>query len=405
MQPDLPQTRETTIFAVPLVRIMVAPLLLTALLNGQTALALLSILILVIVTGAKIWSSIAMKAVSFHLALDRTRAFPGEPILLSISARNEKSLPLRLRLTMPESTNIIAASGGKPSTLESGLLWYETAFFEYRFTTLKRGIYPVGRLKGSISDLLGFFQREIKSDQEVELVVYPAIHPVNDINIPRRELFGIPGDKNPVHDPAYLLGTREYQPWQPARYIHWKASARRQILQEKLFQPSEQEKVLLAMGIGGLQNMTDEDTLEKELEASASLSVYLERKGCSVGLATDASVKGTGSAGVPVGRGGGQVARILEIMARIRPQKKGTLLEAIRSVLSTSRGVTCIHFTAQELEAEAQLYDFLRKRKIPILRVFCGKESSFSGDAGTRREIHLDDVIVPSRTWKEMDRP
>ncbi len=400
MLPDLLQTRETTIFAVPLVRIMVAALLLIALLNGQTALSLLSILILVVVTGANIWSRFSIKAVSFSSALERSRAFPFEPIKLKIEVQNHKILPLRLQLRIASSGNALVAAEGSPPTFESGLLWYERASFEYSFMAVRRGIYPVGRLKGSVSDLLGFFQHEISRDQGLELVVYPSIHPVNDISIPRRELFGMPGEKNPVHDPVYLLGTREYQPWRPARYIHWKASARRRLLQEKLFQPSEQEKALLAIGMGGFQDKADEDILEKALEAAASLAVYLERKGCAVGLATDALVKGQAHAGVPVGRGAGQIARILETMARIQPEKKNILPDSIRTVLGSSWGVTCIHFTAEDPSADMPFNDLLKRRRIPLLRVLCKKEPSFSGKAESNREIHVDNIILPATHGK-----
>ncbi|MBW1691959.1 MAG: DUF58 domain-containing protein, partial [Deltaproteobacteria bacterium] len=46
-----------------------------------------------------------------------------------------------------------------------------------------------------------------------------------------------------------MLGTRDYQNWRPARHIHWKASASHNRLQEKVFEPSEQEKVLLAVEV------------------------------------------------------------------------------------------------------------------------------------------------------------
>ncbi len=68
-----------------------------------------------------------------------------------------------------------------------------------------------------------------------------------------RELFGVPGVKSPVKDPVYILGTRDYQPSGPSRHIHWKASARHLKLQEKVFEPSEQEKVLLALEVGSFQ--------------------------------------------------------------------------------------------------------------------------------------------------------
>ena len=398
MPPHLVQTRETTIFAVPLVRIITASLLLIALLNGQRSLALLSILVLSVALGASLWSRISVKALTFRSSLNTSRVFPGEAVKLTVQARNEKILPVSLKIRVEGFDKGLGPLEGDVPLFEAGLLWYEEVAFEYQFTALKRGIYQIGNLLGTVADLLGFFQREVISDEELELVVYPKVYQISNISLPRKELFGIPGDKNPVTDPVFILGTRDYQRWRPARYIHWKASARRQVLQEKLFQPSTQEKVLLIIGVAGFEDEKNEPMFERAIEAAASFAVHLERQGAAVGFATDALLAGSEVSAVPLGRGSGQTARILEALARLRPRKQTDIAERITKAIRTSQGVTCVHFTSGDEASDASLALFLKRRRIPVLRVLCDKERLYSmkHDAHLYRDIHVDDLINPS---------
>ncbi|PIY22114.1 MAG: hypothetical protein COZ11_13920, partial [Deltaproteobacteria bacterium CG_4_10_14_3_um_filter_51_14] len=125
MPPHLVQTRETTIFAVPLVRIITASLLLIALLNGQRSLALLSILVLSVALGASLWSRISVKALTFRSSLNTSRVFPGEAVKLTVQARNEKILPVSLKIRVEGFDKGLGPLEGDVPLFESGLLWYE----------------------------------------------------------------------------------------------------------------------------------------------------------------------------------------------------------------------------------------------------------------------------------------
>ena len=131
---------------------------------------------------------------------------------------------------------------------ESSLWWRQKADFRWELKAQRRGVYPIGPPRITVADLLGFFPKE-REQAPLQIIVYPRIIPLVPFSVPRRDFFGVPGKKSPVKDPIYILGTRDYQHWQPAKYIHWKASARHSRLQEKVFDPSEQEKVLLVLDV------------------------------------------------------------------------------------------------------------------------------------------------------------
>jgi uncharacterized protein (DUF58 family) len=367
MSQEIDSAREPTLFAVFLVRLMVAAILLAALLNGQTQLALFSLLVLLIVAGASVWSRFAAKAVTIKSSLSKTRVFAGETVLLRIEIKNAKFLPARIRIPISISEKGIEALD--QTVFECGILWHETVCLETSLKAAKRGLYRIGAGEGSISDLLGFFPRGIKAHSLADLTVYPRVHPICAIDIPRTELFGTPGSRSPVQDPVYLLGTRQYEPRVPARFIHWKASARRQILQEKLFQPSEQEKVLIVLETEGFKGAEGEEDFELAVELAASLAVHLGKMGSAVGFATDGGVRGT--PWVKIGRAPGLLTELLDRLASISTVKRNDLLQSIRNSLNTAWGATCLHLAGAEAIEGSGINALAAMRRIPLLRIYC----------------------------------
>ena len=84
-------------------RFMVASALFVALLNGQNPLTLLAIIVLVVVSGARLWSRFSLRAVKCVSGLDKSRVFPGEILLLRVEAVNGKFLPVWLCVTIADT--------------------------------------------------------------------------------------------------------------------------------------------------------------------------------------------------------------------------------------------------------------------------------------------------------------
>jgi uncharacterized protein (DUF58 family) len=397
MNQKFQETREPTIFSVPLMRFMVASALFVALLNGQNSLALLAIIVLVVVSGARLWSRFSLRAVTCVSGLDKSRVFPGEILLLRVEAVNGKFLPVWLCVTIAGTGKEFFFRQDEPVSRETGLLWHERVSLRWELMAQKRGVYSLGGFSLKVSDLLGFFPREIGQQQKLDLIVYPRIHTLKDVTIPRRDIFGKAGEKNPLQDPVYLLGTREYQSWQPARYIHWKASARHNLLQEKLFEPSEQEKVLLVFEVKGFSESQAAEELEEAIEAAASIAVHLEKKGCAAGLVTDAQLKGEGLSVIPVARRSGQTAAILETLARIENSPERDLVETLERGLKMTWGTSCLYFIyGSDAAASPVVIEFFRRRRIPVLRVISGRAPTASGDARNPllKQLHLSEIVA-----------
>ncbi len=372
--------RLPSLFLLPFVLVIVALFLFMALLFGQRDLTVLSLILLGIAAGAKLWSGWSLTGIECDARIDRSRVFPGEKIGFRASAKNGKFLPVWLRIHAPVKGLVRIDLPEAAVTAESGLLWYQKAEFRWELSPPCRGVHRIGPIGITSGDLFGFFPRQKETAETLEVVVYPRLVPLQPPAVPRRDLFGLPGAESPVQDPVYILGTREYQPGQPAKYIHWKATARHHKLQEKIFAPSTQEKVLLAVDVGPFAVQKAEEAFERMIETAASVAVRLAARGSAVGLATNGRMTGDYPSILSVTRNPRQLSALLEALARIRMEPDQDLVDKLRLHLKAPSGVTCLYFSLAEDETAVRARHYFTGRRIPFL-FFAGR--TFSGSTET----------------------
>jgi uncharacterized protein (DUF58 family) len=372
MNIELVENREPTIFNSLLVRIFVGIFLFVALLYRQSELSQLAFLVLLVMTAAKIWTSMSHRRVTVSIKVDKQRAFPGEALALETIVENAKLLPVRVHIQW-SLDSALKREGGDEQVLrqEAGLLWYQRVQLNSNIVVRRRGVYQMGPHCIRAGDLFGFFEKEKRSQETIRIIVYPRLVRLKSVALPMRELFGVPGAKSPVKDPVYILGTRDYQPSGPSRHIHWKASARHLRLQEKVFEPSEQEKVLLALEVGSFEKSAAKEDFEHTLEVLASLAVQLQHKGCAVGLVTNGVLTGGGFSVLPATRAPGQLPAILETLARLQKAQDGAIEPIMRQTMGSQRGVSCAYFSYQAGQVAAETQKYCRRRNIPMTFFVC----------------------------------
>jgi uncharacterized protein (DUF58 family) len=367
--------REPTIFNSRLILAFVAVTLFIALVSRQNDLALLAILVLLLMGGVRIWTAFSSVRVRCDGRVDSRRVFPGESLRLATALENGKWLPIAVTIRWPFEGGLKPAGEGGPAVQRVvSLLWHQIASFQHEFVALQRGVYRLGPPRIWTSDLLGFFRKAISTNDATSVVVYPRLVPIRPVAIRRKDFFEVPGAKSPVQDPVYILGTRDYQAFRPSRHIHWKASARHQRLQEKIFEPSEQAKVLLGIDASSFQGSDGQEAFERTLEVAASLAVNLDKMGCAVGLATNGLLTGGGSGAIPIGCGSRQIAAILETLAKIKTSQKETMQQAIEHALGSLRGVSCVQFCHADGPLVTDMERFLHKLKIPVTFLVCRRK-------------------------------
>jgi uncharacterized protein (DUF58 family) len=361
-----------------------------ALLNGQRSLTILGFLVLGLMMGARFWARMGLSGITCLWGAGRNRVFPGEKVALRLQAENRKFLPVWLRIAIPL---LWAPLERQTLSKESGLLWYQRAQFEWEIEARKRGVYQIGPPRIRAGDLLGFYQREKRLDQQLSLIVYPRLIPLKSFSIPARDIFGVPGAKSPVQDPVYILGTRDYQHGQPAKYIHWKATARHHRLQEKIFEPSRQEKILLLVEVEGFARKEARDDFESTLEVVASMAVRFERRGYAVGLVTNGVLVGERPQILPVSRSPQQIGAILEALARLDMRTGADLLDTLHHQLQVPWGITCLYFSYEKDDLARRAKEYFQRSRVPTAFFQCPK-SRDPGENSPREQAGqiLDEV-------------
>jgi uncharacterized protein (DUF58 family) len=372
--------RVPSLFLIPFVLVFVGVFLGIALLNGQRDLTILCLILFCIVAAARTWTRFSMNGLDCRVAMARRRAFPGEQLLLEATARNRKFLPVWLEARMPIGGLVHEGSPATAVTAETGLLWQQQAAFSWTLATHRRGVYRLGPLHITSGDLFGFFPREKENGETIEVLVYPRLVALQHLLLPKRDFFGIPGPESPVQDPIHILGTRDYQHGRPARYIHWKATARHHRLQEKIFEPTVQEKILLVVDAGAFAPPEAEEAFERVLETAAAAAAWLDQRGCAVGLATNGTMAGGGPAVLPVARAPQQLSALFEAFARLERKGSAEIVEFLRDRLMLSWGLTCLYFTLAADEAARSAAAYLAAKRIPVLFVVARPPSNAAED-------------------------
>ncbi len=365
MKPGRPVSINYTIISVGVVQVFAFAILALALVYNQTALMALCLFSLIMVQGARLWTAMSGKRLHASFELDRSRIFPGEEVNFELSLENEKPLPILARAIVnlpirPGSTASASTPVGAPALpeLECGLSAWQRASRKFPMTPERRGCYEIDHIRVETGDLLGLFRCTIEIPNKISLIVFPRIVPLNPVEFPALEFFGSTVVKAPVVDPAYYLGTRDYSGDRPARHIHWKASARQSVLQEKIFEPTAQRAVCLVVDAGGFERAHAErmeqatgpagapdvpEAYERMLETAASLAAYFESNGASVAFISNAASTGEGPCMVKSGKGGRSLGTILEAMARLEMRSDCDLAEILDSGMRMTRASVAVY--------------------------------------------------------------
>jgi len=382
-----------------------ALLLIAALLFKQRDLSILSLLVLGVAGAAKLWTTIGLFGIECRTTVNTSRVFPESGLELVLAVKNNTFLPLWFQSKIPLNGLRRRTFDDDATALmgEASLLWHGRGRFQWELTAPHRGVFRVGPVYLTCGDLFGFFPKERKIEETHEIVVYPRLVPLKPFSINRRDFFGIPGAESPVRDPVYILGTHDYQHGSPAKFIHWKASARRHILQEKVFEPTEQEKVLFIVAVEGFARSGASYEFERCLEAIASLAVSFDKQGVAMGFATDAVLTGKAASVRSVKRGPGYVQAILETLARLNMEKGQDLLRGLKQNTALPFGVTCLYFSYGQDEASQAAGEHFRRRRIPVIHYVYDLAAERPGGpcAGPGRAIRSLREIIMNDAGKE----
>jgi uncharacterized protein (DUF58 family) len=306
-----------------------AGILVLAAWNGQTPIVVLTSLLLSSAGLAKLWSHLSLARISCRRQLSDRRVFPGEKINVKLQIANRKPLPLPWIQVDDEIPRALGGTsnltGEKPGAIlirrSAAMLWYSSVKWRYELPCPKRGYYPLGPTVISSGDIFGLYSRSLKTALEDHIIVYPKIYPVGNLGIPSHQPMGESRSEYRVfQDPTRTIGVRDYRHGDSLRHIHWKASARLQALQVKVFEPTTAFKVAVFLAADSFtQNGSpSEDEFELGISVAASLAHHIMEQGSPAGVFVNARTVDSGQpVSIPPSGSRDQLTSILEALAKV----------------------------------------------------------------------------------------
>ncbi len=300
----------------------------------QPALTVLATLVLLTAGVSWLWNRYALHAVTYRRRLGAPRAFRDETVELSCELVNKKPLPLAWILVEDEVPERVEVEGRPVAPSERptrAILPYLTSLRPYERVTWSvtlrcphRGYFAFGPARLRSGDIFGFFSREQTLEAEDRLIVYPRVVPLPELGIPPRQAFGNQrAPRSLLPDPLRTVGVRDYHPEDSFRHLHWKATARVQQLQVRVFEPTTVRQLGIFVNLDTFEHYWEGlDTVHSEaaITAAASLASHAVGERYAVGVYANGLLAGSDQTlRLAPGLGPAQLTRVLEGLAKLSP--------------------------------------------------------------------------------------
>lgn len=313
-------------------RFAAAGTLLAGLVTQTMSIALIGGLVLATIGVSRLWNETTLAEIEFRRELDMDRALPGDHVNLSLTVINRKPLPaasLRIDEHVSEWTypvnqrsTMSGTSGQRLIHLDGNLRPYERQTWRITLECQKRGSHMIGPAVLRSGDPFGFFSIRSNDHANKELLVYPRVHRLDDLELPNQRPLG---DQiiaaTQITDPMRIRGLRDYRPEDPLRSIHWKATARHRSLQVKIEEPVATLSMMILLNLDSFEHAwegVDLDNVELSIEVAASYAMWALGHRFAVGLQANGVVAGSDQPlNIPVGRGDSQRLVLMTGLARL----------------------------------------------------------------------------------------
>ena len=301
---------------------------------GNAFLTAAAAVILVVTGMAWGWSRLGFFGLTYTRTLNETRVFRGETVTLELAVRNQKFLPVNWLVVRDIFPSDLPVAGRElvvnPGTNQAEYVtfWmpgpFQRTVRRFDVTCHVRGFHRYGPVTMTTGDGFGFFNRTRHVDDELRLIVYPQLYTAAELNLPTKNPFGSVGVKGQLYeDPMRTIGIREWRQEDAPRRIHWKATARQQQLLSRIYEPSEEQQILLFLNVATLERHWHgylPELQERTIAVAGSLAAQAVEQRLAVGLIANGALPESDQ---PIrllpGRSPAQLVRILELLAAVTP--------------------------------------------------------------------------------------
>lgn len=321
-----------------------------------------SILIFTLTGLSWLWGRFSLNGLDYRRQFSEQRAFRGEIVQLELEVHNHKLLPLTW-LNIVDNFPPTLPLGDKELKLnistnqaEMRTFWmvgpFQRVTRRFQIECIERGFFKYGPAHFNTGDGFGFFSRKAVLPNEERLIVYPQLYSVIDLRLPTRNPFGDSRTRGQLYeDPLRTVGIREWQTNDNLRRVHWKATARHQEMLSRIYEPSEEQQVLLFLNVTTMERHWHgyiPELQERTISVAGSLAALANEQRLPVGLIVNGAMPGSDQTlRLLPGRSPGQLVRILEMLAAVTPYATQPIEEMLlQEAPRTPWGATLVVVTA-----------------------------------------------------------
>ncbi len=314
-------------------RVIALALVLGGALLGAAGVALIGVLALLVDWLATLWTRHGLDNLTYERTLERDRAVWGDLVEVRLDVRNAKLLPIPWLEVEDFATDTLTIvdrpleSSDRPGLGVVRTRWtvgsFQRASRTAHILADRRGIFRFGPVRRQVADLFAPSSGHAEDAQPASLVVRPRTVPVLAQDPGRPFMGTLRSRRSLVEDPSHFAGVRPFQPGDPRRRIHARASARLGTPVSRRYDPAITRTVLVVLNIQTQDGPSwllqyDDDLAECLIVTAASLVRHALAGGAAVGLVANGWTQTRARfASVDPATGTGQLSRIEDVLGRL----------------------------------------------------------------------------------------
>lgn len=365
-------------------------ILLIGFLLRSPVLVSLGLLLVLTVAVSWLWNRYVLRQVYFERTFSSRKLFPGDQIDMTISVANRKLLPLpwlRWEDRFPSRVQLLRGKLHPSSTEGQRILargttvrWYQRVKWHYPLRCSSRGLLTFGPVTLRSGDVFGMFEQEVQLEQTDSILVYPQVVPLAELGIPARYLLGeTRAPRQLFTDPVRTMGIRDYHPGDSFRHVHWPATARRQQLQVRVYEPVATLQMAIFLDLDTFAHYWEglkSEIAEQAISVAASVAQAAIEAQYAVGLYVNGvAVESDQAIRLPPGRNPAQLDLILEKLAKLVPFPVGRMTQLLSAHLPRlARGTTLVVISSLAQPALLPALLRLRDRGRRIALLYLGED-------------------------------
>lgn len=349
--------------------IIITAAMLIAIIGGGTIPYLIFYTIAGVFIISYFWGRKIINKVYIYQRAENRDYYVGDTIEITSYVDNDTFYPVPYIEIRDNSRKQIEGEASKPTIMS--LMPTEREVINSKVFARYRGIYDLGPVEVSVSDVFGAYnwRRKIYSDTYIK--VFPKVYNIERFNLKSMQAFGTVTTKQRAYeDNISISDIRKYFPGDSYKKIHWKVSAKKGTIHVKNYEMTGSASAFVFLDFK--KDCFKGDNIrvleEQAIEAAASIVSYFLKDSVSINMYVNAS-----KLYYMKGRDVKELRNFLEILCEIKADgnsSMGYILE--KRIRLIDKKASLLIITGDINEKDAMVYCSIKQMLFDIVIIYIG---------------------------------